>query len=51
MFEEGLKYGTVMYHCDNMSVCYIINRLASEHKDVMTMVMKLVLVLINITLI
>ena len=47
MFGEKLKNSTVIFHCDNMAVCYIINKLTSKHKFVMTIVRQLVWVLVK----
>ena len=47
MFGENLKNSTVLFHCDNMAVCYIINKLTSKHKFVMTIVRQLVWVLVK----
>ena len=37
IFGEDLKDRSVLFHCDNIAVCYIINKLTSKHKVVMTM--------------
>ena len=34
MFGEDLNDRTVLFHCDNMAVCYIIIKLTSKHKIV-----------------
>ena len=47
MFGKDLKDRTVLFHCDNMAVCYIINKLTSKHKVVMTIVRQLVLVMVK----
>ena len=46
MFGDNFRHREVLFHCDNIAVCEIINKQTSKNPRIMCIVRKLVLLLI-----
>ena len=42
IYGKFLKNSTVLFHCDNMAICHVVNKLTSKHFFIMTLVRRLV---------
>lgn len=47
MFGPNIQNSNIIYYCDNIAVCHIVNKLSSKHKFIMKIVRSLVLKLVK----